>query len=380
MAPLFLRLGQHVLDTEAKVLMLGLSIDQHPSSEARAAAAAATGQQQVDTATVHPTTAAVAALRVSTAADSTGEPEVVVVSVVPPEDPSAHQLARDVTLDVSLTAGPGTKPEFSVSSSSPGRVALTPLSPALARLAAHSADRCQALLADGTRYPLARAERRWCLPRLEHHVVLHDEELAARKPWHEDTTVGLGYMGRTVGGNIAAYNALQASLALRALITCALYVADNDPGHKAFERATVRNRSNIAAHLAGCGSDGAGRLAISSFVPAFVAAAAAREAAPRARASRLATLTLDPAVVRAHLWVPGAPASTVSGLFAGPTAAWIMNDSVVAAVRGFGDLPPLVRKREVAWEELAEETKPWEEVEWTGWDAPQAEGVSVGFW
>lgn len=95
MTALFLTLRAHIHKTERDVLVLGLAVDQHPSDEARAQAAATSRQQQqqreVDSVKISPIHAAVAAFRVAQPGESE---EVVVVSIVPPGTADARQVAE----------------------------------------------------------------------------------------------------------------------------------------------------------------------------------------------------------------------------------------------------------------------------------------------
>ena len=391
MTALFLTLRAHIHETERDVLVLGLALDQHPSDEARAQAAATSRQQQqreVDSVKISPIHAAVAAFRIAQPGES-DEEEVVVVSIVPPGTADARQVAQDVNLDISLTAATG---EFKITSPS-RRVALVALSPALARLAPTPLDRCQALLPDGARCPLAKCEARWCAPHLEHHVVLHDEELAERKPQHESARA-CEYMGRTTEQNTAAYNDLQASVALRVIITHSLYAGAVDPNHEAWERVTQNDRGNIQKQLEFHGCDGSGCAPISSFFGHFCALAAARESVPVADGARQSCLVVCPAAVRARLRPDGAAPATVAVLFAGPPATTALYGTLMAAAKRFGDLPVFVpRKKEVfrvltdeEWEKMVEEDCAWraaqaEKNKGRDWWTPSVrEGEVPGFW
>jgi hypothetical protein len=114
----------------------------------------------------------------------------------------------------------------------------------------------------------------------------------------------------------------------------------------------------------------------------FAALAAARESAPLALGARLATLTLDPAVVRAHLpFLLAYPAAaTVSGLYAGPMASTALHETLVAVARGFGDLPPLVRRDKTYEEMSADERARFNEANGFGRDLTEEEKRAMDEW
>lgn len=125
------------------------------------------------------------------------------------------QLTLDWVLQPGGSVQPGARASFVV------------LTPVLVTLAQGAFDKCKALLADGTHWPLTKVatSRDWCVLHIEHHAVLPDEELDRRKRWVQGSA-------RAAQWNSAQapiiFNKIQKSLALRILITEVLYAGDED--------------------------------------------------------------------------------------------------------------------------------------------------------
>lgn len=90
-------------------------------------------------------------------------------------------------------------------------------------------------------------------------------------------------MGSNNDSNIRVYNGIQASLALRIMITEILYSGDEDDNHATFFHRTKQNRANLSQQLSWNRSDGAGRISISSAIGSFLDQAREREGRPESR-------------------------------------------------------------------------------------------------
>ena len=353
MGLLYLRLSFHLTGPRGETI-LGLSIDEEPSEVARClgeARAAATGGTQGSIAISSTATApaTVVDLKVETPG---GESETVVLTVAagPANPQENYGDVSTTTLEATLT------PQGVLTiSSTTHDVWLVPLTPLLIPLARPelATDKCRALLADGSGCRLKRTHKGWCFFHHEHHALLHDEQLAARKWCHDAVRKDLKYMAQDSAANIDDYNTFQESLALRILITQILWAGDEDDGHKTFVKITLQNRASLGHHLHTANrSDGAGRVSISACIGQFLPMVDNRDTYPTALYGGTAQLKVDLADVRTiRASVPAnAPTPSLFNLFSVAGSTHMLDNLYDRAAR-YRDLPNLV-PQEMPYEQL----------------------------
>lgn len=356
--PLFLKLSQHMYDNIGGVI-LGLSIDEHPSQAANDVVGKSTSQPGESETSKMVTISAI-------------ENEVVGLKVVDQSAAGQAQTAVVITIDGAKDQADPANPlavDITLTQNSElkikclgDRMSVVPLTPALARHARGDIDRCRALIADGKPCRLAKINHQWCFFHQEHKALLHDVELWHRKPWYESVQQ-YQFMR---GNNIETFNTIQESLALRILITETLYAGDEDPNHEAFVITTLRNRSNLLTQLRTNKSDGEGRVSIQSCFAPFLALARAAETNPTSRDGWRRELTVnvedvDLAVNRLgygatpslfDFLLPlggddtpddGTPDDSTPDNTSSPSA---MHDTIAARAEWLGDLPPIVREQD----------------------------------
>ena len=285
-----------------------------------------------------------------------GESETVVLTVAAG---LANPQGSDGDLSTTTLQATLTPQGVLAISSTTSDVSLVPLTPLLTPLARPGLenDRCQALVADRSRCRLKRTHFDWCFVHYEHKVLIHDEELKARKWCHDSVKKGLNYMRQDTAANIDDYNTIQASLALRILNSQIMYAGDEDDNHKAFVKITQQNRANLGHHLHTANrSDGAGRVPISRYIDEFLPMMDERDTCPAAVDGGRNQLTVNLADVRTiRASVPAnAPTPSLFGLFTLPGSASMFNILYGRAIR-YGDLPPLIPQvidyEELTWEQ-----------------------------
>ncbi|KAG7294555.1 hypothetical protein NEMBOFW57_004630 [Staphylotrichum longicolle] len=164
-------------------------------------------------------------------------------------------------------------------------------------------------------------------------------------------------MGQDLATNLEGYNIIQESLALRTIITQTIYAGDEDDGHREFVRKTRLNRSNLGQHLVTKnGSDGTGRVSISSCYDGFLDMAFARDTCPLDRSGWRGEVVVDLADVRKIRAFQGdGPTPTVYRLFADPSSP-VMRERLERKALRLGNLPSL--EPYPPWEKMTHEQRP----------------------
>jgi hypothetical protein len=254
--------------------VVGISIDGNTSSQDAAIATLASPVAttlplpQVHSATMQPERATPIVFR-APPLPGASEPETVVITVKPAPVATGFDITLTERSQLMI------KPRQT-------KTSLVILSPSLIRIAMAEVDQCIALLGNQKRCQLRKSGRDWCPVHREYHQFLHNEELKDRKHLHERVRQSL-YMGSNNDSGTQVYNGIQASLALRIMITEILYAGDEDDNHATFFSRTKQNRANLSQHLAWNKSDGSGRISISSFIGGFLNQARDRESRPESR-------------------------------------------------------------------------------------------------
>jgi hypothetical protein len=279
MEPVFLKLSPLEYDQSSGSVMLGLSIDREPSNLAQNTVANFPPSIERESRSVghlHIFLPGTVAHKIETTA---GFVETVVVTVEACPGLGLGMLNMEYTLSetsILTIRAPTNGPTHR-------NVSMAVLTPLLAPMPKSTSVRCQAIVGNDNPCVLKKLEhQRWCAFHTDQKVLLHDELLEERKPWHSQVKEEYVYMGNSNEENIKIHNRLQESLALRTIITDSLYAGDIDDGHAAFVDTTCKNRSNVLAQLQHGGSDGKGRVSISSQIDRFMDESKRRQAAPKA--------------------------------------------------------------------------------------------------
>lgn len=330
MGILFLKLEEYKQDAQCGIVV-GVSIDNNTSQAAAIAAASPVAAilplPQIQSASVLPGRATPIVLQ-APPLPGANEPETVVIAVKPA--PVA------IGFDITLTEG-----SKLVIKPRQAKTSLVVLSPSLIRIATAEVDQCIALLGNRERCQLRKSGRDWCPVHREYHQFLHNEELKDRKPLHE-TVRQFFYMGSNNDSITRVYNGIQASLALRIMITEILYAGDDDDNHATFFGRTKQNRANLSQQLAWNRSDGSGRRSISSFIGSFLHQARGRERKPESRSvwgDAVVVNLSDVSVMRTFHTRQGRFPS-VFELF-GAAGSSAMRDHLFKKAEQNGDLPDL---------------------------------------
>ncbi|KAH6622640.1 hypothetical protein F5144DRAFT_581077 [Chaetomium tenue] len=335
MGVLSLTLAKYKQDVQCGVIV-GLSVDdktsQDAATETASPEATALPLSSVRCVTMHPARTTLVALQ-PPSLPGAGEPETVIITVKPAVDEADPSAA--IAFDINLT-------EDSELKIKPrrGRISVVLLSTVLMGRAVMEADQCRALLADRKRCQLRKNGRDWCPVHREYHQFLHDEELNDRKHLHEQLRQFF-YMGSANDANIRVYNGIQASLALRIMITEILYAGDGDDNHGTFFHRTKQNRANLSQQLSWNRSDGSNRRPISTFIDDFLTGAREREGRPESRRVWADSAVVNLADVRTmQAFQTQTRYPSVSELF-GAAGSLEMRNHLLEKARLNGDLPDL---------------------------------------
>jgi hypothetical protein len=278
MEPVYLKLSPLKYNQPPGSVMLGLSIDREPSIVAQNTVAnfpTSIEEEYQSVGHLRLFLPGTVSLKVETTA---GWIETVVVTAE-----ACPGLGIGVVMEYTLSETSILTIKAPTAGPTHRKVSMAVQTPLLAPMPEIGSDRCQAIVGNDNPCVLKKLERqRWCAFHTDQKVLFHDELLEERKPWHDQVTVAYVYMGNSNKENIEVHNRLQESLALRTIITSSLYAGDTDDGHAAFVNTTCENRSNVIAQLKHGGSDGNGRVSISSQIDRFMDEAKRRQAAPKA--------------------------------------------------------------------------------------------------